>query len=488
MSPTVDRVQALMEAEPPKSSHEVCSFLGMANFSAPFIPSFSTITAPLRELTKKNATFEWNDPQVQAFNGLKHALSADTVMAYFAPARETKVIVDGSKKDGVASILTQKDPQTEQYRVVRYDSRATTPPEKNYAPIEVESLAILFALEKNYLYLHGMKHFLVSTDHKPLVNLYTQFRKEMPLRVQKHKLALQGKFNFSLIWEAGKDNPADYNSRHPATSPQEDSAKETEIAVSAVICEAIPDAIQVQDVAAATDADQTLQQLKLAVQKGHLDVHAQPALKEYARFFDALSIIEGVLCREDKVLIPAALQRQVVEIVHEAHQGITKTKQYVRATMWFPKIEERLSGCHLCQAVTDSHHKEPILLTEMPQEPWSTLCTDIFGPLPTGEYLVLVQDLHSRFPEVAITNSTSAAAVIPAIDKILAAFGTPEVVGSDNGPPFNSHEFTQFAKKLGFRHRTITPRSLGEWDGRKIHEEFGESDTNSACESQELEA
>jgi hypothetical protein len=44
---------------------------------------------------------------------------------------------------------------------------------------------------------------------------------------------------------------------------------------------------------------------------------------------------------------------------------------------------------------------------------------------------------------------------------ILAAYGTPEVLGSDNGPPFNSHEFTRFAKKLGFRHRKITP--LAPW-------------------------
>jgi hypothetical protein len=98
MSPTHDRVQALMEAAAPKSTQEVRSFLGMANFSAPFIPSFSVLTAPLRELTKKNATFEWGTQQIQAFKEMKQALSADTVMAYFAPARETKVIVDGSKK------------------------------------------------------------------------------------------------------------------------------------------------------------------------------------------------------------------------------------------------------------------------------------------------------------------------------------------------------------------------------------------------------
>ena len=133
--------------------------------------------------------------------------------------------------------------------------------------------------------------------------------------------------------------------------------------------------------------------------------------------------------------------------------------------MWFPRmdgmVEERLRDCHLCQAATDTVQKEPIHPTVMPTQAWNTLCTDLFGPLPTGEYLVLVQCLQSRFPEVAITHSTSAAAVIPALDKILAAYGTPQEMCSDNGPPFNSIEFAKFARKLGFKHRKITP--LAPW-------------------------
>ena len=65
----------------------------------------------------------------------------------------------------------------------------------------------------------------------------------------------------------------------------------------------------------------------------------------------------------------------------------------------------------------------------------------------------------SRYPVVEILHSTSAQAVIPKLDKIFAEFGIPEVVRSDNGPPFNSREFQKFALNLGFHHRRITP----EW-------------------------
>ena len=58
-----------------------------------------------------------------------------------------------------------------------------------------------------------------------------------------------------------------------------------------------------------------------------------------------------------------------------------------------------------------------------------------------------------------------ACAVIPNIDKIFAMFGTPDVLKSDNGPPFNGQDFAKFANVLGFKHRKVTPlwpRANGE--------------------------
>ena len=54
-------------------------------------------------------------------------------------------------------------------------------------------------------------------------------------------------------------------------------------------------------------------------------------------------------------------------------------------------------------------------------------------------------------------HSTSAKAVLNKLDRIFGAFGVPQVVKSDNYPPFNGHEFVQFADYLGFKHRKVTP-------------------------------
>ena len=79
--------------------------------------------------------------------------------------------------------------------------------------------------------------------------------------------------------------------------------------------------------------------------------------------------------------------------------------------------------------------------------------------------MLVVTDEYSRFPIVEILESTSAKTVIPKLDSILSCRGIPDIVKSDNGPPFNGSDFSNYAKYMGFKHRKITPlwpRANGE--------------------------
>jgi len=69
----------------------------------------------------------------------------------------------------------------------------------------------------------------------------------------------------------------------------------------------------------------------------------------------------------------------------------------------------------------------------MPNGPWLTIHADFFGPLPSNDYLLVVIDRYSRYPEVEVIHSTKASAVIPKLDKIFAAHGILQVLKSDNG-------------------------------------------------------
>lgn len=71
-------------------------------------------------------------------------------------------------------------------------------------------------------------------------------------------------------------------------------------------------------------------------------------------------------------------------------------------------------------------------------------------------------DKYTWYPVVKILHSTSTTAVVPVLDDVFSKFGIPSVLKTDNGPPFNSSMFSQFAEYLGFRHRKITSFSESE--------------------------
>ena len=99
---------------------------------------------------------------------------------------------------------------------------------------------------------------------------------------------------------------------------------------------------------------------------------------------------------------------------------------------------------------------EPLRMTDPPKQIWHTVHVDYCGPFPSGEYLFVAVDETSKYPEVHITRSSSAATAITHLTQMFATHGIPEVITSDNDP-FGSEEFTAWCKQIGIKHRKITP-------------------------------
>jgi hypothetical protein len=99
----------------------------------------------------------------------------------------------------------------------------------------------------------------------------------------------------------------------------------------------------------------------------------------------------------------------------------------------------------------------PLKMTPLPNETMEKVAADFYGPLQTGEYLLLVTCKYSRYPFIEVVNSTSARAVIPKFERILSEFGYPSEIMADNRPPFRSQEFRDYAVECGFQVRNITP-------------------------------
>ena len=85
--------------------------------------------------------------------------------------------------------------------------------------------------------------------------------------------------------------------------------------------------------------------------------------------------------------------------------------------IWFLRIDELakqiIAQCIPCQANGPDSRPEPLKMSPLPPAPWHMVNIDFCRPFPTGEYLLVVIDAYSRFPEVAMVHCTSAKATIP---------------------------------------------------------------------------
>ena len=236
---------------------------------------------------------------------------------------------------------------------------------------------------------------------------------------------------------------------------------------------AVPKAMTLFEIQEATKNDPTLQRLAEIIGTNKWDSISKitdervniTELKLFSKLKHELTLNEhsNVILRDTRLVMPHSLRKKLIKISHEGHQGLAKTKRLLRTKTWFPQIdkmvEEMIAKCIPCQATGPPNRPEPLQMNVLPPSPWHTVHIDFCGPFPTGEYLLVVIDAYSRFPEVDVVSSTSAKVTVPKLERIFATHGIPHILKSDNGPPFPGREFYAFMKELGTKHKPSIPLS-----------------------------
>ena len=94
--------------------------------------------------------------------------------------------------------------------------------------------------------------------------------------------------------------------------------------------------------------------------------------------------------------------------------------------------------------------REPTQVT-LTNRPWDQVSCDSadFG---NGEYIMIIIDDFTRYPEVIPLKTLTATKVIHEMDTILSRFGNPNILKTDNSPPFNRHEFASYMKDNRIKH------------------------------------
>ena len=263
-------------------------------------------------------------------------------------------------------------------------------------------------------------------------------------------------FDFEIEHRPGVSNIADYYSRHPIKAYPSAFLEEvkTEQYINLVTYNAMPMSLTRAEVSAATSSDIEMQ---ILLKRMRLDEHNRRHSKipdSYKYIAEELNATEdGILLRGQRIIIPISLRARVVELADRGHQGIVKTKSLIRSRVWFPGIdkhvEDKVKTCKECQACVDRPTYEPMRASEMPDGSWQKVSGDFNGPMSDGNYWFVNHCEYSRWVTVDLIKSCSMESIQPVLEQLFRTFGVPFEYKTDNGSPFQSYKFAEFAESFG---------------------------------------
>lgn len=468
MGITEEKIRAIRAFREPTTATETRSFIGLANFLAPFVPSFSDLTHCLRQAYSGRTGFHWGPEQSQAFETLKNKIieCASTVLCSFKKGQPTFLFTDASAV-ALGAVLTQTDDE-ERLRPIAYASRALSQTEMRYDQTHREALAVVWATEYFKYYLLGIR-FTIKTDSSGAIAILSGNSlaggKRVITRIQSWAQRLDV-FDYALVHVPGNQNIADALSRLVVSEAQEDfnpRDEPGEIAELHFPEEDLPvndDFLSLAEVERESGTDETTKDLLEAIRNNHWSSE----LAAYAPFRNELHSWRCLALRHEKIIVPQALRHKAIEIAHKGHVGMTAMKRILRERLWWPgvdrQVEQYVRNCEPCFRITREFHELPMARTTMPDEMWQRLAIDHGGPYIAwgGRHVLVVEDYCTRYVVTTVVQSTDTATTVKALGDIFETFGYPKSIRSDNGPAFGN-AFGGWCKERG-----IVPEKSAAYD------------------------
>ena len=502
VAPSKSMLSAIAEFPEPSNLTDARSWFGLVNQVA-WAYSLGPVMQPFRELIKSKAEFQWNATLQKAFIESKNIIIqlVREGVSTFDINRVTCLAPDWSKQ-GMGFLLLQKYcscPLTKApvccadgWHLVFAGSRFCTDAESRYAPIEGEASAIAWALNKCRMYVMGSPNLLVVTDHAPLLGIFGN--RDLGKIANPRLLKLKEKtllFRFNIQhcpgkWHRGSDAVSrNIGGFRPvlevcaiAPSDEEDEMSvDVECHYKMASVEAIASysdeigVISPDEVRSHGLADSTYTTLISQVRNGFPNNRRSldPLIRDFWEVRHRLSVDDGLAMVDQRIVIPSNLRDRVLKCLHAAHQGVVGMKSRANATVFWPGIEASIKNyrdiCSTCIRIAPTQPKEPLILTKSPDWPFQKIVMDMFF-VEHHMYLACAD----RFTGWLILyhlppGGGTARNLICICRQIFQAYGVPEEISRDGGPPMQSKQFSDFLDAWKVRNR-VSSASYPQSNGR----------------------
>ncbi|GBO10971.1 Retrovirus-related Pol polyprotein from transposon 297, partial [Araneus ventricosus] len=206
ISPSKEKVEALVNYPQPQDVSALRRFLAMLNFYRRFIPNAAEIQRILYDLVKgkkkrDKTTIDWSEAAVQAFQTCKNSIAQAALLAHPNSEAKLSLVVDASNT-GIAGTLQQAYLKNTQ--PLAFFSRKLTLAESRYSTYDRELLAVYSSVKHFRHFLEG-RDFIIYTDHKPLKFAFQQTGDKASPRQQRH-LEFISQFGTDIRYISGIQN------------------------------------------------------------------------------------------------------------------------------------------------------------------------------------------------------------------------------------------------------------------------------------------
>ena len=335
----------------------------------------------------------------------------DVTLKYFDSNLPIYIETDALKK-GTGVVMLQPDDSVENtsctevqnnLRPVFYTSKTLTATESNYSNIECEMLGIVFSVLHFKNFTYGRQIHII-TDHKPQITLFAKNLATTSTRLSQMLIKI---LDYVLVLhhqEGSKMHLSDAISRlsvhdsDAVKSKPEPSQANFNISIHEIseitgfklltlqdIKEATIKDCQLTklktyiDIKEATIKDCQLTKLKTYIVHGFPKHECTDDIRSFFDYRESLTIIDGMLMKDKRIVIPEGLPEQALENLHRSDMGIVKTKERASTSMFWPKIyndiENFFSSCHPCMIHKVKQTAEPLEF-DIPTKPWHSLTLD----------------------------------------------------------------------------------------------------------------
>ena len=119
--------------------------------------------------------------------------------------------------------------------------------------------------------------------------------------------------------------------------------------------------INLEEIRRSTADDRMLSELREKIQNSRASRRDEVNDEQYWPYKDELSIINGVIFKSDRVVIPKKLRSVMLKQLHILHMGTEKTKLRARESMFWPgvnrEVEDMVDLCNICIKIKENKKK-----------------------------------------------------------------------------------------------------------------------------------